>query len=116
MTIFWNMINKTIFIQYKKKTTFYSQISKLVLDEYFTSSEFISGVEAGAEFGLMNSPSNASITTQTSNIPLSHQLNSTSPFVDSGVDLNHYSNYNASIDNEDEVFIVEKNGMFNREF
>lgn len=89
----------------------FSQISKLVLDEYFASSEFISGIEAGAEFGLMHSTSTVSVTTPTSSIPLSHQLNSTSPFVDSGVDLNQYSNYNASIDNEDEVFIVEKNGM-----
>ncbi|XP_031619001.1 eukaryotic translation initiation factor 4E-binding protein Mextli isoform X2 [Contarinia nasturtii] len=81
--------------------------SKLVLDEYFANSEFISGVEAGAEFGLVNSSSSASVTTPTTAIPLSHQLNSTSPFVDSGVDLNQYSNYNQSIDNEDEVFIVE---------
>ncbi|XP_055294966.1 eukaryotic translation initiation factor 4E-binding protein Mextli isoform X2 [Sitodiplosis mosellana] len=87
------------------------RISKLVLDEYFTSTEFISGVEAGAEFGLMNSSSTASVTTPTTVIPLSHQLNSTSPFGDSGVDLNQYSNYHASIDNEDEVFIVEKNDV-----
>lgn len=87
------------------------QISKLVLDEYFASQEFISGAEVGAEFGLMNSSSTASVTTPTSAIPLSHQLNSTSPFVDSGVDLNQYSSYQASIDNEDEVFIVDKSGM-----
>lgn len=72
----------------------------------------LSGVEAGAEFGLMNSSSTHSVTTPTSTIPLSHQLNSTSPFVDSGVDLNVMSQFGAcqaSID-EDEVFIVEKNG------
>lgn len=95
--------------------SFHLQISKLVLDEYFASSEFVSGVEAGAEFGLMHSSSTASVTTATttSAIPLSHQLNSTVPFVDKGIDLNQYNKYNASIeDNEDEVFIVEKNGMY----
>lgn len=78
------------------------------MDEYFASNEFISGVEAGAEFGLMNSSSTNSVTTPT--IPLSHQLNTTSPFADSGVDLvSHMSAYQ-SVDNEDDVFIVEKNG------
>lgn len=90
------------------------RMSKLVLDEFFTSSEFVSGVEAGAEFGLINSSSTHSVTTPTSTIPVSHQLNSTSPFVDSGVDLNvmsQYSSFNqASIDNDDDVFVVEKNG------
>lgn len=85
-------------------------MSKLVLDEYFGSSEFVPGVEAGlAEFGLMCSASTNSVTTPTSAIPLSHQLTSASPFVDSGVDLNvmaQYGGCRASID-EDEVF----NGM-----
>lgn len=83
----------------------------MVLDEYFGSSEFVSGVEAGlAEFGLMSSASTNSVTTPTSSaIPLSHQLTSASPFVDSGVDLNvmaQFGGCRASID-EDEVF----NGM-----
>lgn len=60
----------------------------------------------------MNSSSTASVTTPTA-IPLSHQLSSaSSALVDSGVGLNQYSNYHASIDNEDEVFIVENNGMY----
>lgn len=83
------------------------QISKLVLDEYFSSSDFVSGVEAGlAEFGLMGSASTNSVTTSASAIPLSHQLTSASPFVDSGVDLNvmaQFGGCRASID-EDEVF------------
>lgn len=90
------------------------QISKLVLDEYFGSSEFMTGVEAGAEFSFANS-STSSVTTPTSAIPLSHQLNSASSLVDSGVDLNVMGRYGvanqASVDNEDEVFIVEKNGI-----
>lgn len=72
----------------------------------------MSGFEAGAEFGLMHSQSSTSIATPTSAIPPSHQLTSASPFVDSGIDLNVLGQFNAcqaSID-EDEVFIVDKNG------
>lgn len=83
------------------------QISKLVLDEYFTSGEFVPGVEAGmVEFGLMGSASTNSVTTPASAIPSSHQLTSASPFVDSGIDLNvmaQFGGCRASID-EDEVF------------
>lgn len=82
------------------------QISKLVLDEYFAGNEFVSGIEAGVEFGLMGSASTNSMTAPTSAIPLSHQLTSASPFVDSGVDLNvmaQFGGCRASID-EDEVF------------
>lgn len=83
------------------------QVSKLVLDEYFAGAEFVPAVEAGlAEFGLMGSASTNSVTTPTSAIPLSHQLTSASPFVDSGVDLNvmgQFGGCRASID-EDEVF------------
>lgn len=79
------------------------QVSKLVLDEYFTSNEFLSGVEA-AEFGLTASSN--------SSIPLSHTLNSTSPFVDSGIGLNvlaqGFSNQ-TSVD-VDEVFVIEDDG------
>lgn len=75
-----------------------------MLDEYFASMEFVPGVEAGlTEFGLMGSASTNSMTTA---IPLSHQLTSASPFVDSGVDLNvmaQFGGCRASID-EDEVF------------
>lgn len=84
------------------------QISKLVLDEYFTSGEFVPAVEAG-EFGLMGSASTSSVTGSASAIPPSHQLNA-AQFVDSGVDLNvmaQFGGCQASID-EDEVF----NGIF----
>lgn len=75
----------------------------------------MSGVEAGlAEFGLMASASTNSVTTPTSAIPLSHQLTSASPFVDSGVDLNvmaQFGGCRASID-EDEVFNGSSNPLF----
>lgn len=72
----------------------------------------MSGVEAGAEFGLTNSSSTHSMSVSSATIPQSHQLNSTSPFVDSGVDLNVMSQFSGyhSVDNEDDVFIVDKNG------
>lgn len=84
------------------------QVSKLILDEYFASREFVSGAEeAGAEFALFNSSA--------STIPASHQLNSTSPFVDSGVGLNVLDKYGriaeqTSIENDDDVFVVEDDG------
>lgn len=72
------------------------------MDEYFASNEFLSGVEA-AEFGL---------STTNSSIPSSHTLNSTSPFVDSGIGLNvlgqGFSNQ-TSVD-IDEVFVIEDDG------
>lgn len=87
---------------------FYFQVSKLILDEYFASREFVSGTEdTGTEFALLNSSA--------STIPASHQLNSTSPFVDSGVGLNVLDKYGriaeqASIENDDDVFVVEDDG------
>lgn len=81
----------------------------MVLDEYFASIEFVSGGEAGAEFGVINSASSNSLATSTSTIPVSHQLNSASPFVDSGVDLNVMGFNQGSIDNDD-VFVLGKNG------
>lgn len=93
-----------------------------MLDEYFASSEFLSGIEAGSmEHGLMHSTSTASmnasnLSTPTSAIPPSHQLVSASPFVDSGIGLNtmatsHFSGQlSSSIDTEDDVFIIDDDG------
>lgn len=79
----------------------YLQASKLILDEYFASSEFVTSGEAGAEFGLSTSASSASI-------PLAHKLDSTSPLVDSGVELNVMGQYssmaNQSSIDVDDVF------------
>lgn len=54
-------------------------------------------------------------------IPLSHQLNSTSPFVDSGIGLNVLAKSGSgfanqtSVDNDDDVFIIEDDGnKFNK--
>lgn len=81
--------------------------SKLILDEYFASIEFLSSGEAGAEFGL-------SASTSTASIPLTHKLDSTSPLVDSGVDLNVMSQYsgmnNQSSVDVDDVFTDDTTG------
>lgn len=79
----------------------------MILDEYFASIEFLSSGEAGAEFGLSASASNASI-------PLAHKLDS-SPMADSGVDLNVMSQYssmtNQSSVDVDDVFTDDTTGM-----
>lgn len=79
----------------------------MILDEYFASSEFVTSGEAGAEFGLSASASSASI-------PLAHKLDSTSPLVDSGVELNALSQYggmaNQSSVDVDDVFF-DDSGM-----
>lgn len=90
------------------------QMAKLVLDDYFSSNEFLQTAEASAAFdGMMNSTSSTSSTPNAS-VPLSHQLNSSSPFADSGIGLNMMSTSstsrllnNNSVDVDDDVFIVE---------
>lgn len=90
------------------------RVAKLVLDEYFSSSEFGSYVD-----GLDASMGDTGLSTPTSAIPPSHQLGSMSPFVDSGIGLNFlaasqlgspFSNQ-VSVENEDDVFVASgRNG------
>lgn len=91
------------------------RVAKLVLDEYFSSSEFMSYVDS-IDAALAGS----ALSTPTSTIPSSHQLSTTSPFVDSGIGLNYMAataqfggqlNNQTSVETEDDVFINnEKNG------
>lgn len=93
------------------------QMAKLVLDDYFSSNEFLQTAEASAAYdGMLNSTSSTSSTptmTAPAIIPISHQLNSSSPFADSGIGLNMMSSVttrslnNNSVDIDDDVFIVE---------
>ncbi|KAJ6649778.1 Eukaryotic translation initiation factor 4E-binding protein Mextli, partial [Pseudolycoriella hygida] len=91
------------------------QMAKLVLDDYFSSNEFLQTAEASAAYeGMMNSTSSTSSTPTMAApavIPLSHQLNSSSPFADSGIGLNMMSSArllnNNSVDIDDDVFIIE---------
>lgn len=73
----------------------------MILDEYFASAEFVSSGEAGVEFGLSASASNVSI-------PFAHKLDTTSPLVDSGIELNVMAQYggvgNQSSVDIDDVF------------
>ncbi len=94
-------------------------MAKLVLDDYFSSNEFLQTAEASAAYdGMMSTSSSTSTPTMTAPVPISHQLNSSSPFADSGIGLNMMSSSsissrllnNNSVDIDDDVFIVE-NGM-----
>lgn len=92
-------------------------MAKLVLDDYFSSNEFLQTAEASAAYdGMLNSVSSTASTptmTAPAVIPISHQLNSSSPFADSGIGLNMMSSVttrllnNNSVDIDDDVFIVE---------
>ena len=84
------------------------QIAKLVLEDYFSSKDFLYAVDANAE--------SANLQTYTPTTPVSHQLNSSSPFADSGIGLNILAssssssrvlNNNNSVEVDDDVFIVE---------
>ena len=97
-------------------------MSKLVLDEYFASSEFLTSAEAGnlIDSSILNSSSSASISgnplSTSSMIPSSHKLTSASPFVDSGIGLNvmtsQFSQGNASVEVDDEVFTMDSDGKW----
>lgn len=90
------------------------RVAKLVLDEYFSSSEFMSYIDS-----IDAAMSGTGFSTPTSAIPPSHQLTSTSPFVDSGIGLNFMGATQfggqlinqASAETEDDVFVInDKNG------
>lgn len=78
-----------------------------MLDDYFSSHEFEAGVifEPVSQISTPVSPFTPSV------IPQSHQLVSSSPFVDSGVSLDLLSSQttsnNNTFDADDDVFIVE---------
>lgn len=87
------------------------QMAKLVLDDYFSSNEFLQTAEASAALEGLNSTASTPTMTAPAAIPLSHQLNSSSPFADSGIGLNMMSSSrllnNNSVEVDDDVFIVE---------
>lgn len=91
------------------------RVAKLVLDDYFSSNEFLASVEAGASFdgtGMINSTSTPTTPLAPPFVPASHQLIS-SPFADSGIGLNYMASHGISssnmIEGDDDVFIVETN-------
>ncbi|GAB0096633.1 Eukaryotic translation initiation factor 4E-binding protein Mextli [Sergentomyia squamirostris] len=95
--------------------------AKLVLDDYFSSSEFLGSVDATGSFDAATIPSYHQGTSTPLNpyaqpvVPVSHQLGgSTSPFADSGIGLNLLAQSSLgspgnglSIDADDDVFTAE---------
>lgn len=95
-------------INYYTKKTF--QVSKLVLDEYFTSSEFLTSIEAGIGYdysqenlsSISSVPSKIHIPVAT--VPSQQIFNPNTSYIDN--EVNQYRNCN---DADDDVFIVEDN-------
>ncbi|XP_035908817.1 eukaryotic translation initiation factor 4E-binding protein Mextli isoform X2 [Anopheles stephensi] len=85
------------------------KVAKLVLDDYFSSNEFLASVDMCSSFDLPNS-----LSSPVGAMPGQHSLITGTPFVDSGVGLNnigstvHGEPGNSSIElMDDDVFIVE---------
>lgn len=88
------------------------RIAKLVLDDYFSSNEFEAGISF--ESSQVSTPLNPYAPSM---IPQSHQLISSSPFVDSGINLDLLSHgqsvTNNNVEVDDDVFIVENDASLN---
>lgn len=93
-----------------------------MLEDYFSSNEFLASVEMGALYdgSSVTTPTTPMSSMPPQFIPAAHQLNSSSPFADSGIGLNimasstptggvrtaNANNHNLD-DVDDDVFIVE---------
>ncbi|KAH8249404.1 hypothetical protein KR032_009393 [Drosophila birchii] len=82
------------------------RVAKLVLDDYFSSSEFLASMEAGAAFDgtSLVSP----VTTPSTPLPGAGPPQFMLPLADSGIGLNYSANNNG--DGDDEVFTEPTNG------
>lgn len=83
------------------------RVAKLVLDDYFSSNEFLASVEMGSSFDLPSS-----LASPVTPMAGQHQLITGSPFVDSGVGLDSMSVGMGSmggncIEVDDDVFIID---------
>lgn len=83
------------------------RVAKLVLDDYFSSNEFLASVEMGSSFDLPSS-----LASPVTPMAGQHQLITGSPFVDSGVGLDSMAGGMSSmgsncIEVDDDVFIVD---------
>uniref|UniRef100_A0A182JYJ6 K Homology domain-containing protein n=1 Tax=Anopheles christyi TaxID=43041 RepID=A0A182JYJ6_9DIPT len=85
------------------------KVAKLVLDDYFSSNEFLASVDMCSSFDLPNS-----LSSPVGAMPGQHSLITGTPFVDSGVGLNNIgANVGGgemgsnSLEIDDDVFIVE---------
>ncbi|XP_052899102.1 eukaryotic translation initiation factor 4E-binding protein Mextli isoform X2 [Anopheles moucheti] len=82
------------------------KVAKLVLDDYFSSNEFLASVDMCSSFDLPNT-----LSSPVGTMPGQHSLITGTPFVDSGVGLNNIGTavgeVGNSIELDDDVFIVE---------
>ncbi|XP_038106660.1 eukaryotic translation initiation factor 4E-binding protein Mextli isoform X3 [Culex quinquefasciatus] len=81
------------------------RVAKLVLDDYFSSNEFLASVEMGSSFDLPSS-----LASPVTPMAGQHQLITGSPFVDSGVGLDAMAIGGGGgncIEVDDDVFIVD---------
>uniref|UniRef100_A0A182VUX6 K Homology domain-containing protein n=1 Tax=Anopheles minimus TaxID=112268 RepID=A0A182VUX6_9DIPT len=83
------------------------KVAKLVLDDYFSSNEFLASVDMCSSFDLPNT-----LSSPVGTMPGQHSLITGTPFVDSGVGLNNIGatvggEVGNSIEMDDDVFIVE---------
>lgn len=84
------------------------RVAKLVLDDYFSSNEFLAAVEMGSSFDL-----GGSLASPVTPMPGQHQLITGTPFVDSGVGLDVMAGAGMNslsgncIEVDDDVFIVD---------
>uniref|UniRef100_A0A182PA77 K Homology domain-containing protein n=1 Tax=Anopheles epiroticus TaxID=199890 RepID=A0A182PA77_9DIPT len=86
------------------------KVAKLVLDDYFSSNEFLASVDMCSSFDLPNS-----LSSPVGAMPGQHSLITGTPFVDSGVGLNQIGataggelmGGGNSLEMDDDVFIVE---------
>ncbi|KPU73575.1 uncharacterized protein Dana_GF14414, isoform E [Drosophila ananassae] len=84
------------------------RVAKLVLDDYFSSSEFLASIEAGAAFDgtSLVSP----VTTPSTPLPGAGPPQFMLPLADSGIGLNYVASSNNNGDVEDEVFEPNNGG------
>ncbi|XP_068141734.1 eukaryotic translation initiation factor 4E-binding protein Mextli isoform X2 [Drosophila tropicalis] len=86
------------------------RVAKLVLDDYFSSSEFLASIEAGAAFDgtSLVSPVTTPSTPLPGSGPPQFMIGNPLPLADSGIGLNYASassiNNNNNVDGDDEVF------------
>lgn len=84
-----------------------SQVAKLVLDDYFSSSEFLASIEAGAAFDgtSLVSPVTTPSTPLPGSGPPQFMMGNPLPLADSGIGLNYAAGQgNNNGDGDDEVF------------
>ncbi|KAM7352159.1 eukaryotic translation initiation factor mextil isoform 2-T2 [Cochliomyia hominivorax] len=87
------------------------RIAKLVLDDHFSSAEFLASMEAGAAFDSSPISTPTTPMTGTPQFAMANPLHAASPMAtDSGIGLN-YINSNNNQDNDDDVFFPDSNNL-----